>query len=416
MQFKQSSKLANVSYEIRGPIAEHAARLEVEGHRVVKLNTGNPMQFGFDAPSELLRDIIANLPASAGYATSKGLLPARRAVVQYYEDRGVDDLDIENVFLGNGASELIMMAMTALIENGDEVLVPAPDFPLWTAAVHLNGGRAVHYLCDEGADWYPDIADIAAKITDRTRAIVIINPNNPTGAVYPTEVLEQMLELARQHNLIVCSDEIYDKILYDDVAHTVTASLAPDLLCLTFNGLSKAYRLAGFRSGWLTVSGPTRHAESYLEGLTMLSGLRLCANVPAQQAVQAALGGHQTIHELTLPGGRLLEQRDRAWAPLNAIPGVSCVKPKGALYAFPQARPRDVYRIDDDEKFVLDLLLRDQDSRRPRHRLQLAHTRPLPHRHPAARRRARPDHRPDRRIPLHLPAVISAAGAAVLGA
>ncbi|MEV4207055.1 pyridoxal phosphate-dependent aminotransferase [Nocardia salmonicida] len=356
MQFKQSSKLANVSYEIRGPIAEHAARLEVEGHRVIKLNTGNPMQFGFDAPSELLRDIIANLPASAGYATSKGLLPARRAVVQYYEDRGVDDLDIENVFLGNGASELIMMAMTALIENGDEVLVPAPDFPLWTAAVHLNGGRAVHYLCDEGADWYPDIADIAAKITDRTRAIVIINPNNPTGAVYPTEVLEQMLELARQHNLIVCSDEIYDKILYDDVAHTVTASLAPDLLCLTFNGLSKAYRLAGFRSGWLTVSGPTRHAESYLEGLTMLSGLRLCANVPAQQAVQAALGGHQSIHELTLPGGRLLEQRDRAWSALNAIPGVSCVKPKGALYAFPKL-DRATYRIDNDEKFVLDLLL-----------------------------------------------------------
>ncbi|MEV0853928.1 pyridoxal phosphate-dependent aminotransferase [Nocardia fluminea] len=356
MQFKQSSKLANVSYEIRGPIAEHAARLEVEGHRVIKLNTGNPMQFGFDAPSELLRDIIANLPSSAGYATSKGLLPARRAVVQYYEDRGVDDLDIENVFLGNGASELIMMAMTALIENGDEVLVPAPDFPLWTAAVHLNGGKAVHYLCDESADWYPDIADIAAKITDRTRAIVIINPNNPTGAVYPAEVLEQMLELARQHNLIVCSDEIYDKILYDDVTHTVTASLAPDLLCLTFNGLSKAYRLAGFRSGWLTVSGPTRHAESYLEGLTMLSGLRLCANVPAQQAVQAALGGHQSIHELTLPGGRLLEQRDRAWTTLNAIPGVSCVKPKGALYAFPKL-DRATYRIDNDEKFVLDLLL-----------------------------------------------------------
>ncbi|MEU4318994.1 pyridoxal phosphate-dependent aminotransferase [Nocardia fluminea] len=356
MQFKQSSKLANVSYEIRGPIAEHAARLEVEGHRVIKLNTGNPMQFGFDAPSELLRDIIANLPSSAGYATSKGLLPARRAVVQYYEDRGVGDLDIENVFLGNGASELIMMAMTALIENGDEVLVPAPDFPLWTAAVHLNGGKAVHYLCDESADWYPDIADIAAKITDRTRAIVIINPNNPTGAVYPAEVLEQMLELARQHNLIVCSDEIYDKILYDDVTHTVTASLAPDLLCLTFNGLSKAYRLAGFRSGWLTVSGPTRHAESYLEGLTMLSGLRLCANVPAQQAVQAALGGHQSIHELTLPGGRLLEQRDRAWTALNAIPGVSCVKPKGALYAFPKL-DRATYRIDNDEKFVLDLLL-----------------------------------------------------------
>jgi alanine-synthesizing transaminase len=359
MQLKQSSKLANVSYEIRGPIAEHAARLEAEGHHVVKLNTGNPLAFGFEAPAEMLQDIVRTLPVSSGYVTSKGLLSARRAIVQYYQTRGVDGLDVEEVFLGNGASELIMMAMTALLENGDEVLIPAPDFPLWTAATVLNGGRAVHYLCDEASDWYPDVADIAAKITDRTRAIIIINPNNPTGAVYPPEVLRPILELARQHNLVVCSDEIYDKILYDDVTHTSTASLAPDLLCLTFNGLSKAYRCAGFRSGWLAVSGPTQHAESYLEGLTMLAGLRLCANVPAQQAIQAALGGHQSIYDLTLPGGRLHEQRDRTWEALNAIPGISCVKPKGALYAFPRI-DLDMYPIKNDEQFVLDLLLQEK--------------------------------------------------------
>jgi alanine-synthesizing transaminase len=307
----------------------------------------------------MLQDIVRTLPVSSGYVTSKGLLSARRAIVQYYQTRGVDGLDVEEVFLGNGASELIMMAMTALLENGDEVLIPAPDFPLWTAATVLNGGRAVHYLCDEASDWYPDVADIAAKITDRTRAIIIINPNNPTGAVYPPEVLRPILELARQHNLVVCSDEIYDKILYDDVTHTSTASLAPDLLCLTFNGLSKAYRCAGFRSGWLAVSGPTQHAESYLEGLTMLAGLRLCANVPAQQAIQAALGGHQSIYDLTLPGGRLHEQRDRTWEALNAIPGISCVKPKGALYAFPRI-DLDMYPIKNDEQFVLDLLLQEK--------------------------------------------------------
>ncbi|MFI9510789.1 pyridoxal phosphate-dependent aminotransferase [Nocardia sp. NPDC052566] len=359
MQVKQSSKLAGVSYEIRGPVAEQAARLEAEGHHVVKLNTGNPLLFGFEAPAAILQDIVRTLPASSGYSSSKGLLPARRAVVQYYQTLGVADVDVEEVFLGNGASELIMMAMTALLENGDEVLVPAPDFPLWTAATTLNGGRAVHYICDENADWYPDLADIAAKITDRTRAIVIINPNNPTGAVYPPEVLRQILELARRHNLVVFSDEIYDKIRYDDTPHTATASLAPDLLCLTISGLSKSYRCAGFRSGWLVVTGPTQHAQSYLEGLTMLAGLRLCANVPAQQAIQAALGGHQSIYDLTLPGGRLREQRDRAWEALNAIPGVSCVKPQGALYAFPKI-DLDMYRIHDDEQFVLDLLLQEK--------------------------------------------------------
>ncbi|MEC3953870.1 pyridoxal phosphate-dependent aminotransferase [Nocardia sp. CDC153] len=359
MQVKQSSKLAGVSYEIRGPIAEHAARLEAEGHHVVKLNTGNPLPFGFEAPAELLQDMVRNLPASSGYSTSKGLLSARRAVVQYYQTLGLTEVDVEEVFLGNGVSELIMMAMTALLENGDEVLVPAPDFPLWTASTALNGGRPVHYLCDEGADWMPDLADIESKITDRTRALVIINPNNPTGAVYTPDVLKEMLEIARRHNLVVFSDEIYDKILYDGLTHTATASLAPDLLCLTFSGLSKSYRAAGFRGGWMVVSGPTEHAENYLEGLTMLAGLRLCANVPAQQAIQAALGGYQSIYDLTLPGGRLREQRDRAWETLNAIPGVSCVKPKGSLYVFPRI-DLDMYKIHDDEQFVLDLLLREK--------------------------------------------------------
>ncbi|MEV0294285.1 pyridoxal phosphate-dependent aminotransferase [Nocardia sp. NPDC050710] len=359
MQVKQSSKLAGVSYEIRGPVAEHAARLEAEGHHVVKLNTGNPLPFGFEAPAEILQDIVRNLPASSGYSSSKGLLGARRAVVQYYQTLGLTDVDVEDVFLGNGVSELIMMAMTALLENGDEVLVPAPDFPLWTAATTLNGGRAVHYICDEAADWYPDLADIESKITDRTRAIVLINPNNPTGAVYPPEVLRQILEIARRHSLVVFADEIYDKIYYDGLTHTSVASLAPDLLCLTFSGLSKSYRCAGFRSGWLVVSGPTQHAENYIEGLTMLAGLRLCANVPAQQAIQAALGGYQSIHDLTLPTGRLGDQRDRAYEALNSIPGISCVKPKGALYAFPRI-DLSMYPIHNDEQFVLDLLLQEK--------------------------------------------------------
>ncbi len=359
MQVKQSSKLAGVSYEIRGPVAKHAARLEAEGHHVVKLNTGSPALFGFEAPAEILQDIVRALPASSGYCTSKGLLSARRAVVQYYQTLGVHGVDVEEVYLGNGVSELIMMALTALLEPGDEVLVPAPDFPLWTGATTLNGGRPVHYICDESADWYPDLADIEAKITERTRALVIINPNNPTGAVYPPEVLRQLLEIARRHNLIIFSDEIYDKIYYDGLTHTAVASLAPDLLCLTFSGLSKGYRCAGFRSGWLVVSGPTQHARDYLEGLTMLAGMRLCANVPAQHAIQAALGGHQSIYDLTLPGGRLRDQRDRAVEALTSIPGISCVTPKGALYAFPRI-DRTVYPIHDDEQLVLDLLLQEK--------------------------------------------------------
>ncbi|TGD87156.1 pyridoxal phosphate-dependent aminotransferase [Mycolicibacterium sp. CH28] len=359
MKFARSSRLSHLPYEVPGSIGEHAARLEAEGHDVVRLDTGDPNPFGFEAPDELLREIADNLAASAGYVSPKGLPSARHAVASYYLARGVPGADVDHVFLGNGASELIVMAMTALLEYRDEVLIPAPDFPVWTASVTLNGGRAVHYRCDESSNWYPDIADIAAKVTARTRAIVIINPNNPTGAVYPPDVLNGILAIAREHHLIVCSDEIYDKILYDGVTHTTTASLAPDLLCLTFNGLSKAYRCAGFRAGWLAVSGPTDHASSYLEGLTMVAGLRRCANVPAQQAIRVALESDQSIYDLTLPTGRLRDQRDRAWAALNAIPGVSCVKPQGALYAFPKI-DLDVYPIRDDEQFVLDLLLQEK--------------------------------------------------------
>ncbi|MCX4749846.1 pyridoxal phosphate-dependent aminotransferase [Kitasatospora sp. NBC_01287] len=359
MEYRQSSKLAGVCYEIRGPVVDQANALEEAGHSVLRLNTGNPAPFGFEAPEEILQDIIRNLPNAHGYSDSRGILPARRAVVQYYQQRGVAGVDVNDVFLGNGASELIQMAVQALVDDGDEVLVPAPDFPLWTAVVRLAGGKAVHYLCDEEAEWYPDLADIAAKITSRTKAIVVINPNNPTGAVYPKELLDGILDLARRHGLMVLADEIYDKILYDGVEHHCLAALADDVLTLTFNGLSKAYRVAGFRSGWLVVSGPKQHARDYLEGLTMLAGMRLCPNVPAQFAVQAALGGHQSIHDLTLPTGRLTEQRDVTWRALNELPGVSCVKPKGALYAFAKLDPA-VHRIKDDERFVLDLLLREK--------------------------------------------------------
>jgi alanine-synthesizing transaminase len=333
--------------------------MEAEGHHILKLNIGNPAPFGFDAPEEILQDVILNLHTAHGYGDSKGLLTARRAVVQYYQQRGLYGVDIEDVYLGNGVSELIVMAMQALLDNGDEVLIPAPDYPLWTAAVSLSGGRPVHYICDESAGWCPDPDDVASRITERTRALVIINPNNPTGAVYSRQVLQSLVELARRHNLVVFSDEIYDKILYDDVVHVPTATLAPDLLCLTLNGLSKAYRVAGFRTGWMVVSGAKQHAESYIEGLDILANMRLCPNMPSQFAVQTALGGHQSINDLVLPGGRLLEQRDRAWELLNKIPGVSCVKPTGALYAFPRLDP-EMYPIVDDEKFVLDLLRRER--------------------------------------------------------
>ncbi|MCX4752029.1 pyridoxal phosphate-dependent aminotransferase [Kitasatospora purpeofusca] len=359
MEFRQSSKLNDVCYEIRGPVVDQANALEEAGHSVLRLNTGNPATFGFEAPEEILQDIIRNLPRAHGYSDSRGILPARRAVVQYYQQRGVDGVTVNDVYLGNGVSELIQMAVTALVDDGDEVLVPMPDYPLWTAVVRLAGGKAVHYACDEQADWFPDLDDIASKITARTKAIVVINPNNPTGAVYPKELLAGILDLARRHQLMVLADEIYDKILYDDVEHHCLAALADDVLTLTFNGLSKSYRVAGFRSGWLVVSGPKQHARDYLEGLTMLSGMRLCPNVPAQYAVQAALGGHQSINDLVLPGGRLAEQRDVAYRALNEIPGVSCVKPKGALYAFARLDPA-VHRIVDDERFVLDLLLREK--------------------------------------------------------
>ena len=359
MQVSKSNKLANVCYDIRGPVLKHAKRLEDEGHRILKLNIGNPAPFGFEAPEEILQDVIRNLPISQGYSDSKGLFSARKAVMQYCQQKNIEGVTIEDIYLGNGVSELIVMALQALLNNGDEVLIPAPDYPLWTAATSLAGGKAVHYLCDEQSDWYPDIADIKAKITRNTKALLLINPNNPTGAVYPKEVLEQIVEIARQHNLVLFSDEIYDKILYDGAQHISTASLAPDVLCLTFNGLSKSYRVAGFRSGWVIISGPKHKAKSYIEGLDILANMRLCANVPAQHAIQTALGGYQSINDLVLPHGRLYEQRNRTWELLNAIPGVSCVKPMGALYAFPKIDPK-VCPIHNDEKFVLDLLLQEK--------------------------------------------------------
>ncbi|HEX3005963.1 MAG TPA: pyridoxal phosphate-dependent aminotransferase [Angustibacter sp.] len=355
MTFLQSRKLADVCYDIRGPVLAEAQRLEREGHRILKLNIGNPAPFGFEAPEGILADVVAALPTAQGYCDSQGLVSARRAVVQYHQGKGVDGIDVDDVYLGNGVSELIVMALQALLDNGDEVLIPAPDYPLWTASTSLAGGRPVHYLCDESAGWQPDLDDLAAKITDRTKAIVVINPNNPTGAVYGTQVLEGIAELARRHGLMLLSDEIYDQILYGDATHTATAAIAPDVLCLTFNGLSKAYRLAGFRSGWLVVSGPTSEARSYIEGLTILANMRLCANVPAQHAIATALGGRHGLDELVLPGGRLREQRDTALRLLADIPGVTCTEPDGALYLFPRLDP-DVYAVKDDQQLVLELL------------------------------------------------------------
>jgi alanine-synthesizing transaminase len=351
----QSRKLANVCYDIRGPVLEEAKRLEEEGRRIIKLNIGNPAPFGFEAPEEILVDVIRNLPQSQGYSDSQGLLSARTAIVQHYQSRGVDGVSVDDVWLGNGVSELIAIALQAMLDNGDEVLIPAPDYPLWTATTCLSGGTPVHYLCDEDEGWLPDLDDLAAKITPRTKAIVVINPNNPTGAVYPRPVLERIADLARQHGLVVLADEIYDKILYDEAEHVPFSKIAPDVFTLTFNGLSKAYRLAGFRSAWLMVTGPKRHAASYLEGITVLANMRLCSNVPAQHAIQTALGGRQSITDLVLPGGRLREQRDAAMAALRAIPGVSCVEPKGALYVFPRLDP-EAYPIEDDQEFVLELL------------------------------------------------------------
>jgi alanine-synthesizing transaminase len=358
-QIGQSDKLAKVCYDIRGPVLEVAKQLEEDGNRILKLNIGNPAPFGFDAPDEILQDVIRNLNNAQGYSDSKGLFSARKAIMQECQQIGIDGVDIEDIYLGNGVSELIVMSMQALLNNNDEVLVPAPDYPLWTAAVSLAGGNPVHYVCDESADWYPDIDDIESKITSRTRAIVLINPNNPTGAVYSPDILQDIIRIARKHQLIIFSDEIYSKILYDDAVHTPIASLCDDLFIVTFNGLSKSYRLAGFRSGWMILSGAREAASKYIEGLEILSNMRLCSNVPAQFAVQTALGGYQSINELILPGGRLREQRDAVYNLLTDIPGVSCVKPKGAIYMFPKLDPV-MYPIADDEKFVLELLEKEK--------------------------------------------------------
>lgn len=354
-KFEKSAKLDGVCYEIRGQSLSIAHRLEEEGHRILKLNTGNPGAFGFDAPDEIIADVIYNLREAQAYTHSQGLFAARKAIMQECQRLQVPHVDIDDIYLGNGVSELILMSMQALINDGDEILIPAPDYPLWTAAVTLAGGRAVHYRCDEQSDWFPDLADLKSKITDKTRGMVIINPNNPTGAVYSEELLKQMVELARQHDLILYADEIYSKILYDDATFVPVARLAPDLLCISFNGLSKSYRLAGFRSGWMIISGAKHRAQGYIEGINILATMRLCANVPAMFAVQTALGGYQSINELIMPGGRLRDQRDLAVSKVNSIPGVSCVNPKGAIYLFPKL-DLDQHKIKDDEQMVADFL------------------------------------------------------------
>ena len=351
----KSSKLANVCYDIRGPVLAAAKKMEEEGHRVIKLNIGNALPFGFEAPEEIVVDVIRNMRDASGYTDSLGLFAPRKSIMHYCQEKGIQGVTVEDIFLGNGVSELIVMAMQGLLNNGDQVLVPMPDYPLWTAAVSLSGGLPVHYLCDEANEWYPDLNDIRSKVTSNTKAIVVINPNNPTGALYPKEILEGILEIAREHGLIVFADEIYDKVLFDGNKHISLASLADDVLCITMNGLSKNYRACGYRAGWMVVSGDKRHAKDYIEGLNMLASMRLCANVPGQMAIQTALGGYQSINDLIGPNGRLTRQRDLAWKMLTEIPGVTCVKPKGALYLFPKLDPK-MYPIKDDEQFMLELL------------------------------------------------------------
>ncbi|MEK6708522.1 MAG: pyridoxal phosphate-dependent aminotransferase [Pseudomonadota bacterium] len=355
----KSSKLANVCYDIRGPVLDRAKQMEEDGHYIIKLNIGNPASFGFDAPEEILQDVIHNLSDASGYCDSKGLFAARKAIMHYSQEKHIGDVQMEDIYIGNGVSELIVMAMQALLDSGDEVLIPAPDYPLWTAAVVLAGGTARHYVCDEQSGWLPDLDDIRAKVTANTRAIVIINPNNPTGALYPDELLREIIEIARQHQLIIYADEVYDKVLYDGATHTSIASLADDVLFVTLNGLSKNYRAAGFRSGWAIVSGRKHHARDYIAGLTMLASMRLCANVPAQFGIQTALGGYQSINDLVLPTGRLMRQRDLAWKLLTDIPGITCFKPQAAMYLFPRLDPK-MYPIDDDQQFVLDLLVEEK--------------------------------------------------------
>ena len=355
----KSIKLANVCYDIRGPVLDRAREMEEEGQKILKLNIGNLAVFGLEPPDEIVQDMIRNLANAGGYTDSKGLFAPRKSVVHYTQQKHIAGVDVNDVYLGNGASELIVMSLQGLLDDGDEVLVPAPDYPLWTAAVSLSGGRPVHYLCDEQSDWFPDVADIRAKITDRTKAIVVINPNNPTGALYPTELLQQIVDVAREHELIVMADEIYDKTLYDGNTHTSIASLADDVLFVTFNGLSKNYRSCGYRAGWMVVSGEKRHAKDYIEGLDMLASMRLCSNTPGQYAIQTALGGYQSIDDLVAPTGRLCRQRDVAHSMLTAIPGVTCVKPKAALYMFPRLDPA-IYPIADDQQFAYDLLAEEK--------------------------------------------------------
>jgi len=352
----KSKKLDNVCYDIRGPVLAHAKKMEEEGHRIIKLNIGNPAAFGFEAPDEITQDVIRNMAKASGYTESHGFFEPRKAIMHYTQQKSIKNVDVDDIIIGNGVSELIVMVMQGLINNDDEVLIPKPDYPLWTASVTLAGGKPVHYVCDEGANWFPDPNDIKAKITDKTKAIVVINPNNPTGALYSVELLKEIIEIARQNNLIIFADEIYDKVLYDRHQHTSIASLAEDVLFVTLNGLSKNYRACGYRSGWLVFSGAKDKAKDYMEGLNMLASMRLCANVPGQLAIQTALGGYQSINDLVAPSGRLFKQREIAYDGLTSIPGVSCVKPLAAMYLFLKLDPK-LYTIDDDQKFILDLLI-----------------------------------------------------------
>ncbi len=351
----KSNKLANVLYDIRGPITESARLMEDQGHKVIKLNIGNLAAFGFDAPEEIQQDIIRNLADSAGYSDSKGIFAARKAVMHYTQEQGIHGVTLDDIYLGNGASELIAMATNALLNEGDELLIPAPDFPLWTAATALSGGLPVHYLCDEANGWMPNLDDIRGKITPATKGIVVINPNNPTGALYSDDMLREIIAIAREHNLVILADEVYDKVLYDDAKHTAIASLSRDVVTLTFNSLSKSYRSCGYRAGWMVISGDKDAAEDYIEGLSMLSNMRLCSNVPGQWAIQTALGGYQSIKDLVGPGGRLRRQRDLAYELITQIPGVTCVKPQAALYMFPRLDP-EIYPIADDRQFLLEML------------------------------------------------------------
>ncbi|MGT2948916.1 pyridoxal phosphate-dependent aminotransferase [Streptococcus devriesei] len=358
-EFNKSIKLEHVAYDIRGPVLEEANRMIANGEKILRLNTGNPAAFGLTAPDEVIRDLIMNARESEGYSDSKGIFPARKAIMQYCQLKNIPDVDVDDIYIGNGVSEMITMSMQGLLDDGDEVLIPMPDYPLWTASVSLAGGHAVHYVCDESSDWYPDIDDIKSKITSNTKAIVIINPNNPTGALYSKDVLLDIVEIARQNDLIIFADEIYDRLVMDGGEHVAIASLAPDLFCVSMNGLSKSHRIAGFRVGWMVLSGPKKHVKDYIEGLNMLSNMRLCSNVLAQQVIQTSLGGVQSIDKLLLPGGRIYEQRNFIYKAMNEIPGITAVKPQAGLYIFPKI-DRSMYRIDDDEQFVLNFLKQEK--------------------------------------------------------